>query len=128
MDYYDNIVNASTGYTRQERVIHCHSKYKARLIAGKENTLEDFAKAISNLKNRIQEIEQTEEYQEHLNKISHVDVCAGETTLKIREERERKEYWSEHERKQLELSIVLEYYYRKRAEDREANKPWWKFW
>ena len=104
---YNNIANASTGYTREERVMGYHYEYKARLIA--EVPLEDFAKVISNLKNRIQEIEQTEEYQEHLNKISHVaDVCCGgQESLppKIREERERKEYWSEHERKQLELSM-----------------------
>ena len=37
---YNNIANASTGYTREERVIGYHQEYKARLIA--DHTFDDF--------------------------------------------------------------------------------------
>ena len=123
---YNNIVNASTGYTREERVMGYHYEYKARLIKG--YALEDFANDINNLKNKIQDIEQT---KEHLKKTSHEDVCGGcggELPLELRKKHERKENWSEHSRKKLELSIASEYYFRKKCEHEEANKPWWKFW
>ena len=38
---YNNIVNASTGYTREERVMGYHYEYKTRLIKG--YALEDFS-------------------------------------------------------------------------------------
>ena len=99
---YNNIANASTGYTREERVIGYHQEYKARLIA--DHTFDDFSSVISNLKGEIQKIEQT---KEHLKKISHEDVCGGEPLPpKLRDEHERKENWSEHSRKKLELSIA----------------------
>ena len=121
---YNNIANASTGYTREERVMGYHYEYKARLIKG--YALEDFSNDINNLKNRIDDIEQT---KEHLKKTSHEDGCGGESLpLQLRDEHERKENWSEHSRKKLELSIASEYYFRKKCEHEEANKPWWKFW
>ena len=121
---YNNIANASTGYTREERVMGYHYEYKARLIKG--YALEDFSNDINNLRNRIQDIEQT---KEQLKKISHEDVCGGEPLPpQLRDEHERKENWSEHSRKKLELLIASEYYFRKKYQDEELNKSWWKFW
>ena len=132
MDSHDNIINAPTGLLKVERRIFCYMKYKYLLKHGA--SLEDFAKAVSNLKNRIKEIEHTEEYQKHLKKTSHNECyrcCGGIVTTEIEkewEEREKKEHWSEHRRKSFELSTALYFYYRKRAEVEEANKPWWRFW
>ena len=88
----------------------------------------------NNLKNRIKEIEHTEEYQKNLKKTSHnecYECCGGIVTPEIEKEwkeREKKEHWSEHRRKSFELSTALYFYYRKKAEVEEANKPWWRFW
>ena len=69
---YNNIANASTGYTREERVIGYHQEYKARLIA--DHTFDDFASVISNLKGEIQKIEQTkEQLKKHLMKMDVVE-------------------------------------------------------